>query len=160
HLALLPAEPRAKLETAARARRSLKLRWLQGPTAVYALRPGRHARAPRADEQPLARAGWSATASAAPSLAPLALDDDPRTAWRNWGDLDAGVQRAWYDPRPILDRWKVFLQSGPVTFPLDLGATRSVSSIRMRLGGSDPMVLPALKVETSADGNAWTPLAV
>ena len=42
----------------------------------------------------------------------------------------------------------------------DLGAAPSVSSIRIRLGGSDPMVLPVLRVEGSADGDAWAPLAV
>jgi hypothetical protein len=160
HRQLLPADARASLETAARARRVLKQRWSHGPTVVYALRPAHRTRAPRPDERPLARAAWRATASSAPSLAPLAIDDDPRTAWRSWGDLDASVQRAWHDPRPILDRWTAFLKAGPATFTLDLGGAASVSSIRIRLGGSDPMMLPALRVESSTDGEVWAPLAV
>src|SRR5262249_35130911 len=48
---------------------------------------------------------------------------------------------------------------GPATLTVDLGATMPVSSIRVRLGGSDPMVLPALRIEASADGSTWLPLA-
>ena len=159
HRQLLPPDARAPLEQAARDRRVVKERWSHGQTAVYALRPARHSRPARAPERPLDRATWHATASASPDLAPLAIDHDPRTAWRSWGDLDASVQRTWYDPRPILDRWKAFIQAGPATLTVDLGATASVSSIRLRLGGSDPMVLPALRIEASADAITWQPLA-
>jgi hypothetical protein len=160
HLQLLAPDARARLDAAVRARRVLKPRWSHGPTAVYALRPGR--RAPRRDasDRPLDRRGWHATASSAASLAPLAIDDDLRTAWASWGDLDASVQRAWYDPRPILDRWKAFADAGPATLTIDLGTPATISSIRLGLGGSDPMLLPELHVEVSIDDATWTPLYV
>jgi hypothetical protein len=160
HRQLLSVPARAALEAAARERRVLKQRWSHGMTAVYSLRPTRR-RGPTDDsERPIDRAGWQATASAAPVLAPLAVDGDTRTAWRSWGDLDASVQRAWHDPRPILDRWKAALEAGPASLTLDLGATRSVSSIRLRLDGSDAMLPPDLRVESSTDATSWTPLAV
>ncbi len=157
HRRLLPPDDDARLDAAARARRVVKPRWSRGDTVVYALRPHRNE---RRGERALDRAGWRATASAAPSLAPRAIDDDPRTAWESWGDLDASVQRVWYDPRPVLDRWIAFTRGGPATLTVDLGATTTVSAFRVELGGSDPMLLPSLRVETSVDGGSWTPLAV
>jgi hypothetical protein len=161
HRQLLTAGANAQLDAAARNRRVLKAVWSHGPTTVYALRPSRRTPSVRASEHPLDRTGWRATASAGAGLdlAPLAIDDDPRTAWRSWGDLDASVQRLRHEPRPILERWKAFLQLGPAKLTVDLGATPSVSSIRLRLGGSDPMLFPALRVEVSSDGASWTPLA-
>lgn len=160
HRRLLAAADVARLDAAARARRVVKPRWSRGDTAVYALRPHRGGHRVPAAGPALDRAAWRATASAAASLAPLAIDDDPRTAWASWGDLDASVQRAWYDPRPVLDRWLAFMRAGPATLTVDLGAATTVASIRVALGGSDPMLLPSLRVETSADGAAWTTLPI
>jgi hypothetical protein len=157
HTSFLGAEVRAAIADAERARRVLKRRWARGPTIVYALRPA----APRvaaASGRPVPRTAWRATASVAPDLAPRAIDDDPATAWQSWGDLDASVQRAWYHPLSVLERWQVFLATSPATLTIDLGTTVPATAVHVHFGGSDPMVLPEARLEASVDEITWTAL--
>ena len=105
----------------------------------------------------LDRARWQARASHGAALATRAIDASQRTSWRNWGDLEAALH-AWYDPVPFLDRWQQFLASQPSRFELDLGAPDRMTAVVLRLGGSDPMVAPSLRLESSLDGATWTPL--
>ena len=158
HTPMLGAPARAALEDAERTRRLLKRRWARGTTVVYALRPVAPRPLARDAGRPLDRTGWRATASQAASLAAFAIDDDPATAWRSWGDLDASVQRTWYHPMSILERWQVFLAKAPATLTVDLGTTVPASAIHLVLGGSDPMLLPEARLEVSTDDVTWTPL--
>jgi hypothetical protein len=160
HTQLLSAEARAALDAAARDRRLLKLRWAQEPIAVYALRPSLAPPATLPAGRELDRTAWRATANAAVALAPRAFDADPTTGWRSWGDLDATVQHAGYERTPILERWNAFLAKTPATLTIDLGAPARVTGVRLRLGGSDPMMLPELRLGVSADADAWTILPV
>jgi hypothetical protein len=155
---LVPEAMRTALADAERARRLLKRRWAAGSTVVFSLRPASRRSAPRDAGRPVPRDGWRATASVAPSLAPRAIDDDVATAWQSWGDLDASVQRAWYHPMSVLDRWQVFLATTPATLTVDLGATVPASAIHVLFGGSDPMVLPEARLDVSVDEVTWTPL--
>ena len=128
--------------------------------AVYALRPSLTPAPTLPAGRQLDRTGWRATANAAADLAPRAFDADPATGWRSWGDLDASVQRATWEPRSILERWNAHLQRAPATLTIDLGATARVVGIRLQLGGSDPMLLPELRVGVSTDADTWTTLHV
>jgi hypothetical protein len=158
HTRLLSPTMRADVERAAAARRLFKRRWAQEPTVVYALRPHRALHAVVGHGHPLDRGAWHVTASASPEGALRAVDADPDTGWRSWDVLDASVQRSWHDPRSILARWQAFMARAPATLTIDLGATVSVSWVRLRVGGSDPMALPELRLEGSLDGATWTRL--
>lgn len=158
HDRALPAATRAALDAAEREGRLLKRRWAHGPTAVYALRPSLVPPATALPGRALDRGAWRVTATASPALAPHAVDDDPGTGWRPWGELDASVQRAWYVPTPILERWQQFLDATPATLTIDLGAPAHVTAVHLVLGGSDPMVLPEARLGVSADADAWTTL--
>ena len=157
HLAQLTPSNRATIGLAALGRRTLKQAWTQGGTAVYSLRPS-HPRSRPLPGRPLGHAGWRATATVSQDTAGRAIDGDPDTDWNSWGDLDASVQRAWYYPSPVLDRWKSFVAAGPASITIDLGATVPVIAVRLRLGGSEPLLLPDLVLEGSSDGTTWTPL--
>ncbi|HYV56110.1 MAG TPA: hypothetical protein VE911_01135 [Candidatus Nitrosopolaris sp.] len=106
----------------------------------------------------LDRGGWKVHASHGAALAVYAIDASLRTSWRNWGDLEASLH-AWYDPVPFLARWRQFLAGQPSRLEVDLGAPVPMTAAVVRLGGSDPMVAPALRFESSIDGASWTPLA-
>jgi hypothetical protein len=153
---LTPSTARA-YEDAARARRVIKRRWAQGSSVVYSLRP-RMPRALRETGRPIPRDAWRATASVSQSQAANAIDGDPETAWRSWGDLDASVQSSWYDPMPVLQRWQVFLATAPAMLTVDLGALVPATAVRVSFGGSDPMALPEAILEASADDVTWTAL--
>jgi len=105
----------------------------------------------------LDRTGWRVRASHGAALAAYAIDASRQTSWRNWGDLEASLH-AWYDPVPFLARWRQFLATQPSRLELDLGAPARMTAVVLRLGGSDPMVAPALRLESSIDGRTWTPL--
>ncbi len=86
-----------------------------------------------------------------------AIDRDPRTAWSSWAGLEAALGR-WYDPVPFRDRWRGFLAAQPAHLDVDLGATVTVTGVLLRLGGSDPLAAPEIRLETSLDGRDWTRL--
>jgi hypothetical protein len=155
---LMAPEARALVDAAAHERRVLKRRWAHGTTVVYALRPSLRPRAAPAAGRPLARTAWHASASVATALAGRAIDDDPASEWRSWGDLEADVASLGHRPQPILARWDAFLEKAPATLRIDLGRSTRVAGLRLGLGGSDPMVLPELRLEGSLDGVAWTPI--
>lgn len=102
-------------------------------------------------------ASWQVRASHGAALAAHAIDASLRTSWRNWGDLEASL-RAWYDPVPFLTRWQEFLATQPSRLELDLATPVRMTAVVLRLGGSDPMVVPAMRLESSLDGGTWTPL--
>jgi hypothetical protein len=160
HTHAVPPAMRTALDSAEHEGRWLKRRWSAGQTVVYALRPSLATPTLRPEGRPLERRGWRVTANVSPSLAARAVDDDRSAGWRPWGDLDASIQHAWYDPTPILDRWQTFLDAAPATLTIDLGAPARVTGIRLMLGGSDPMMLPELRLGVSADQDAWTTLTV
>jgi hypothetical protein len=135
----------------------LALRWARRNTLAYAIRDDLPDVRPRLAGRPLDRARWRATASHAARLAGLAIDADPATYWNSWGDLDDALH-AWYDPLPLRERWRRFTDSLPVGLDVDLGETVALTAVVVRLGGSDPMVAPTLRVETSRDGTVWTAL--
>jgi hypothetical protein len=160
HTRSVPPPMRAALDAAERERRLLKRRWAGGSTVVYSLRPSLDPPTIRPAGRALERRGWRVTANISPSFAPRVADDDPATGWRPWGDLNESVQRAWYEPTPILERWKAFLDATPATLTIDLGATAPVTSVRLTLGGSDPMMLPELRLGVSVDADTWITLPV
>src|SRR5262249_36628032 len=92
----------------------------------------------------LDRTGWRGRGPHAGAPAAYAIDASRQTSWRNWGDLEASLH-AWYDPVPFLARWRQFLATQPSRLELDLGAPARMTAVVLRLGGSDPMVAPALR---------------
>jgi hypothetical protein len=154
----LAPETQALVTAAESERRLLKRRWASGTTVVYSLRRALRPRPAPPAGLPLARVAWRASASVATDLAMRAIDGDPTSAWRSWGDLEADVTSLAYRPRPILARWNAFLETVPATLTIDLGAPALVADVQLTLGGSDPMVLPELRLEGSLDGLAWAPL--
>ncbi|HEV7731284.1 MAG TPA: hypothetical protein VGR62_03935 [Candidatus Binatia bacterium] len=153
---LAPADA-ARLDAAATRRHVLKARWTSPRTVVYALRPSLRAPAIVPNGEPLPHQGWTITASAAADTAARAIDDDPDSTWSSWGDLDRGLRERWYDPSSVLARWKDYLDHQPARLTLDLGRERTVTALTAHLGGSDPMAVPTIGLEWSADGKRWKP---
>ncbi len=152
---LLPG-PAAQLEATAARRRVMKVRWRSPRTVVYALRPSLHAPTIVPSGEALPRRGWTVTASTAADTAARAIDGDPDSTWSSWGELDAGLTERWYDRTPVLERWTRYLAHQPSRLILDLGDVRTVTALTARLGGSDPMAIPTVALESSADGEHWT----
>jgi hypothetical protein len=98
---------------------------------------------------------WSLSASHGASTAADAADGDPTTSWSSWGELEDALRR-WYDPVPFLDRWWGFLGTQPAWLEVDLGAFEAVTAIELALGGTDPLGVPRLVVDSSLDGITWT----
>jgi hypothetical protein len=160
HERRVPPAMRTALDAAEREGRLLKRRWASDGAVVYSLRPSLEPSTVRPAGHALERRGWRVTATASGGLAGRVADEDPATAWRPWADLDASVQRAWYEATPLLDRWKAFLDTVPATLTIDLGGPTRVTGVRLALGGSDPMMLPELRLGVSADADTWTTLPV
>jgi hypothetical protein len=167
------------------ARRLLKVRHVSPGAVVYAIRPSLRSAARAPSGHRLDRAGWRVTATAAADLAARAIDDDPATTWQSWGDFDAAVRRTWYDrvplltrwwrligaappaygpgglwyhPAPELERWWRAVSARPVRLTVDLGERRDLTAVAVRLDGSDPWAIAQIAVESSLDGERWTPL--
>lgn len=147
HLTAPETLSRARLRTVFASPRSTVLELLPMPPAPPLVVPG----------TPLDRSTWTATASESPSTARDGIDDDPTATWNSWGDLEVAVHR-WYDAVPFLVHWQRYLKAQPTRFAIDLGHVARVTGLTMRLGGSDPLVAPALVFETSVDGVTWEPL--
>jgi hypothetical protein len=160
HGRLLPPAARAALEARVRtSARWLKRRWQRDGTAVYAIRPGLRSSPERlVAEPPLAREAWRATATHANAAAGRAIDDDPATSWSSWGDLEENLETRWYDAVPFVERWRRFLATQPARLTIDLGAVHEVRGLDVRLAGTDPQAVPAVRVETSLDGHTWQPV--
>ncbi len=156
HEAPLPAPAKARLAAAVQ-QRLLKVRRREGGTVVYALRPSLRPRTVVPAGRPVDRAGWRLDANTADWLAPFAIDDDPATAWSSWGAIDRELRNEWYNPTPIVPRWQQYLAKQPTRMTLDLGQVTPVTAVTASFGGSDPMVLPLITLETSLDGERWTP---
>jgi hypothetical protein len=136
----------------------LRLRYEGGDTLVYAIEgptpPGPLSWRGR----PLDRHAWRVSASHAAGLAAAAVDADPETYWSNLGDLEAGLREGWHHAVSFDERWAGFVATQPSRFTVDLGAPASVTAVEVRLGGSDPLLAPLLRVEISPDGADWSPL--
>lgn len=135
----------------------LEPRWSRRGTTVYALRPNLPAQPRTPLGRPLQREGWTITATHGADAARLAIDDSPTTAWSSWHDLEDGLRRRWFDPIPFRDRWQILLETQPAQLVLDLALEHAVSGIALRLAGTDPLALPRIVAEYSADGRHWIP---
>jgi hypothetical protein len=156
HEAPLPAPVKARL-AAAVEQRLLKVRRREGGTVVYSLRPSLRPRTVVPKGRPVDHSGWTLGANTAEWLAPFAIDDDPTTSWSSWGAIDRELRQEWYNPTPIVPRWQQYLARQPTRMTLDLGQVTPVTAVTASFGGSDPMVLPLITLETSIDGERWTP---
>lgn len=157
HGRALTPEARPRIEAAV-AQRLLKVRHAAGDTVVYSLRPSLRVRAVVPTGRRLDDAGWRLTASTSDALTPLAIDDDPTTAWSTWEQINAELRHEWFNPMPIVPRWQRYLAATqPSRLTVDLGAVVPVTAVTASFGGSDPMVLPFVVLETSVDGTTWAP---
>jgi hypothetical protein len=153
----MPAAKDGRLARAlARPRPLLKRVVEDRGTMLLAIRPRAKAAHVRLPGRVLARSAWRATASHAAGEAGLAIDGDPTSSWRSWSDLDAALER-WHQPVTARQLAATFEASLPVWLQVDLGAAEDVTAVGVRLGGTDPLLAPAVAVELSADGVAWWP---
>lgn len=126
-------------------------------TRVLALRP-RLALAPTVvPGVPIPRDDWQVTASVDVRHMRQSIDDDPRSAWRSWGDLEHYLDR-WHDRIPFMIRWAQFIRKQPGQLRIELPRPTPLSAVVARLAGSDSAALAGIVVETSVDGKLWTPV--
>jgi hypothetical protein len=137
----------------------LQLRYTHKNTLVFAIREGLSLPRTVLRGRKLDRTGWQVTASHGRARAQFAVDADPETSWTSYGDLEDVLETRWFDPIPLVERWRHFLDDQPTLFEVDLGSDQTISAVVVRLGGSDPAVAPKIVIEGSADGVAWTRLA-
>jgi hypothetical protein len=157
HMDALPPAVAARVERASQGPEApLDLRWSAGETRIYALRPGPLPVPLRPRGARLPRRGWRVMASHGRGVAARAIDADPRSAWSSHADLDAALRR-WWQPTTPLVLWSRFLSEQPTTLAVDLGQPAAITTVDLRLGGSEPQALPDLALETSDDGVVWRP---
>jgi hypothetical protein len=100
---------------------------------------------------------WTVTASENTEEAALAADGRVDTAWHAWGALERDLTR-WWNPLPFSARWQAFLARQPTRLEIALPEPVAVTALVARLGGSDPMAIPMIRVATSLDGTTWDPV--
>jgi hypothetical protein len=152
----LPPQVLARLDGAVADRR-LKVRHRAGDSVVYSLRPSLRVRTVRPSGRRLDPATWTVTASTAARANRIVLGDDPAASWSSWSPLNDELRAEWYNPTPIVARWQRRLDAEPSRVTIDLGVEATVTGVSAAFGGSDPMALPLITLETSIDGQRWTP---
>lgn len=107
--------------------------------------------------RPLPSDHWRVTASENAEDAALAVDGRDDTAWHAWGGLERDLMR-WWHPLPFFTRWDAFIARQPTQLEVSLPEATTITAVLVRLGGSDPMAIPMIRVATSLDGTTWDPV--
>ena len=153
HPRAYPAPVRGRWQALAAARPEALVRRYETPRSiVYGI--GEVTAAPLRLGEALARNTWRVTASEDAAAAGRAVDADPRSSWRSWGDLERRLRR-WWAPRTFPADWRAFLARQPSRFTLDLGTSVPLGAVVLRLGHSDPDALGLLRIAVSDDGEQW-----